>query len=127
MATNIPPHNLGEVVDGCLELIKNPTVRIEDLYKIIPGPDFPTAGVISGTSGIVSAYRTGRGVITLKAVSEVVTKKDRDYVIISEIPYQVNKAKLIESIATLVKDKKIEGIPDIRDVLSRRHANCHHC
>lgn len=119
MATNIPPHNLGEVIDGCLELIKNPEVRLDELLKMIPGPDFPTAGVVSGTAGIISAYKTGRGVITLKAVSEIVTKKDRDYIIISEIPYQVNKAKLIESIAMLVKEKKIEGISDIRDESSR--------
>lgn len=119
MATNIPPHNLGEVIDGCLELIKNPTVRLDELIRLIPGPDFPTAGIISGTGGIISAYKTGRGVITLKAVSEIVTKKDRDYIIITEIPYQVNKAKLIESIAVLVKEKKIEGISDIRDESSR--------
>jgi DNA gyrase subunit A len=119
MATNIPPHNLGEVVDGCLELIKNPSVRLDDLLKMIPGPDFPTAATVSGTAGIISAYKTGRGVITLKAVSEVVAKKDREYIIISEIPYQVNKAKLIESIAILVKDKKVEGISDIRDESSR--------
>ncbi len=119
MATNIPPHNLGEVVDGCLELIKNPNLRLDELIKMIPGPDFPTAGIISGTTGIISAYKTGRGVITLKAVSEIVTKKDRDFIIISEIPYQVNKAKLIESIAILVKEKKIEGISDIRDESSR--------
>lgn len=119
MATNIPPHNLGEVIDGCLELIKNPSLRLDELLKLIPGPDFPTAATISGHSGIVSAYKTGRGVITLKAVSEIITKKDRDYIIISEIPYQVNKAKLIESMAHLVKEKKIEGISDIRDESSR--------
>ena len=119
MATNIPPHNLSEVIDGGLELIKNPNCRVEDLIRLIPGPDFPTAGIISGTSGIIQAYRTGRGVITLKAVSEVVNKKERDYIIVTEIPYQVNKAKLIESIAELVKEKKIEGISDIRDESSR--------
>lgn len=119
MATNIPPHNLGEVISGCLELIKNPAIRLDELIKLIPGPDFPTAGIISGTSGIISAYKTGRGVITIKAVSEITTKKDREYIVITEIPYQVNKAKLIESIAILVKDKKIEGISDIRDESSR--------
>ncbi|MEQ1663911.1 MAG: DNA topoisomerase (ATP-hydrolyzing), partial [Bdellovibrionales bacterium] len=119
MATNIPPHNLGEVISGCLELIQNPAIRLDDLIKLIPGPDFPTAGIISGTSGIISAYKTGRGVITIKAVSEITTKKDREYIVITEIPYQVNKAKLIESIAILVKDKKIEGISDIRDESSR--------
>lgn len=119
MATNIPPHNLTEVIDGCLELIKDPNIRIDQLMKFIQGPDFPTAGVISGTSGITQAYRTGRGVITLKAVTEIVQHKDRETIIVTEIPYQVNKAKLIESIALLVKDKKIEGISDIRDESSR--------
>ncbi len=119
MATNIPPHNLGEVVDGCLALIENPTLRNDELIKIIPGPDFPTAAVISGRSGINSAYTTGRGIITLKAVAEIVTKKDRDYIIVTEIPFQVNKAKLIESMAMLVKEKRLEGISDIRDESSR--------
>lgn len=119
MATNIPPHNLSEVVDGCIALIKDPKLPIENLLRIIPGPDFPTAGVIAGSAGIISAYRTGRGVITLKAVAEIVPKKDREEIIITEIPYQVNKAKLIESIADLVKDKKVEGISDIRDESSR--------
>jgi DNA gyrase subunit A len=119
MATNIPPHNLREVIDGCIALIKDPTLSIDDLIKFIPGPDFPTSGVIAGTNGIMSAYRTGRGVITIKAVTEIVQKKDREEIIITEIPYQVNKAKLIESIADLAKDKKIEGIADIRDESSR--------
>ncbi len=119
MATNIPPHNLGEVIDGCLEIIKNPDCRIEDLIRLIPGPDFPTAGIISGVSGIIQAYRTGRGAITLKAVAEITNKKDREYIVVTEIPYQVNKAMLIESIAELVKAKKIEGISDIRDESSR--------
>lgn len=119
MATNIPPHNLGEVIDGCLSLIDKPETTNQELIKIIPGPDFPTAGVISGRSGINSAYTTGRGIITLKAVAEIQTKKDREFIIVTEIPFQVNKAKLIESIATLVKDKKIEGISDIRDESSR--------
>ncbi|MGZ3722234.1 MAG: DNA gyrase subunit A [Bdellovibrionales bacterium] len=119
MATNIPPHNMGEVIDACIALIKDPKIGIEELIRIIPGPDFPTAGVIAGSAGIVSAYRTGRGVITLKAVAEIVPKKDREEIIVTEIPYQVNKAKLIESIADLVKDKRIEGISDIRDESSR--------
>jgi DNA gyrase subunit A len=119
MATNIPPHNLREVVDGCLEVIKNPKIRNDELIKIIPGPDFPTAAVISGRAGINSAYTTGKGIITLKAVAEIQTKKDREFIVLTELPYQVNKAKLIESIATLVKDKKIEGISDIRDESSR--------
>lgn len=119
MATNIPPHNLGEVIDGCVALIKNPKLGLDELFRLIPGPDFPTYGVIAGTSGITQAYKTGRGVITLKAVAEIVPKKDREEIIVTEIPYQVNKAKLIESIADLVKDKRIEGISDIRDESSR--------
>jgi len=119
MATNIPPHNLGEVIDGCVALIKNPKLGLDELFRLIPGPDFPTYGVIAGSSGITQAYKTGRGVITLKAVAEIVPKKDREEIIVTEIPYQVNKAKLIESIADLVKDKRIEGISDIRDESSR--------
>ncbi len=119
MATNIPPHNLGEVVTGCIELIKNPDLTIDELIKFIPGPDFPTAATISGRQGILSAYKKGRGIIHLKAVTEIVEKKDREQIIVTEIPYQVNKAKLIESIANLVKDKKVEGISDIRDESSR--------
>lgn len=119
MATNIPPHNLGEVIDGCVALIKNPDLRLDELYKLIPGPDFPTAGVIAGAGGITQAYKTGKGVITLKAVAEIVQHKDREDIIITEIPYQVNKAKLIESIANLVKDKELEGISDIRDESSK--------
>lgn len=119
MATNIPPHNLGEVVDGCLALIQDPTTTNEALIKMIPGPDFPTAAVISGRAGIHEAYARGKGIITLKAVAEIIEKKDRQFIVVNEIPYQVNKAKLIESIATLVKDKKIEGISDIRDESSR--------
>lgn len=120
MATNIPPHNLGEVIDGCIAIINKPDITVDELMKYIPGPDFPTSGVIAGRQGIVSAYRTGRGIITLKAVAEVVPRKgDREDIIITEIPYQVNKAKLIEGIADLVKDKKIEGISDIRDESSR--------
>lgn len=119
MATNIPPHNMTEVVNGCLALIENPSLTIEDLMKIVQGPDFPTSAIIAGTSGILQAYRTGRGVITLKAVAEITQKKDREEIIVTEIPYQVNKAKLIESIADLVHDKKIEGIADIRDESSR--------
>ena len=119
MATNIPPHNMGEVIDACIALIKDPQISLEDIIRIVPGPDFPTAGVIAGSAGILSAYRTGRGVITLKAVAEIVPKKDREEIIVTEIPYQVDEAKLIESIADLVKDKRIEGISDIRDESSR--------
>jgi DNA gyrase subunit A len=120
MATNIPPHNLGEVIDGCIHLIHNPTCSIDELMQKIPGPDFPTAGVIAGTSGLHQAYKKGKGIITLKAVAEIETKKDgREEIIVTEIPYQVNKAKLIESIADLVRDKQVEGISDIRDESSR--------
>jgi DNA gyrase subunit A len=119
MATNIPPHNLSEVIDGCIALIKEPTIKTDDLIKIIPGPDFPTSGVIAGTQGILSAYKKGRGVITLKAVADIEVKKDREEIIVTEIPYQVNKARLIESIADLVRDKRVEGISDIRDESSR--------
>ena len=119
MATNIPPHNLGEVVQGCIEIIENPDITIDELMRVIPGPDFPTSGVISGTAGIISAYKTGRGLITVKAVSEIVENKGREEIIVSEIPYQVNKAKLIEKMADLVHEKKVEGISDIRDESSR--------
>jgi DNA gyrase subunit A len=119
MATNIPPHNLGEVIDGCVHLIKNPDCPIDELIERIPGPDFPSAGVIAGREGILQAYKKGRGIITLKAVAEIVQAKDHEEIIITEIPYQVNKAKLIESIADLVRDKQLEGISDIRDESSR--------
>ncbi|MEK2689430.1 DNA gyrase subunit A [Bdellovibrio sp. GT3] len=119
MATNIPPHNLGEVIDGTIHLINNPTCQLEDLMVHIKGPDFPSAGVIAGREGILQAYKKGRGIISLKAVAEITPNKDREDIIITEIPYQVNKAKLIESIADLVRDKAIEGISDIRDESSR--------
>lgn len=119
MATNIPPHNLGEVIDGCVHLIGNPNATIEDLMIHIKGPDFPTSGVIAGREGILQAYKKGRGVITLKAVSEIVQNKDREDIIVTELPYQVNKAKLIETMADLVRDKQVEGISDIRDESSR--------
>ena len=119
MATNIPPHNLGEVIDGCIALIDNPEITHDEIIKIIPGPDFPTAGIIAGTVGVQKAYKQGKGVITIKAVTEIVPRKDREDIIVTEIPYQVNKARLIESIANLVKDKKVEGISDIRDESSR--------
>ena len=119
MATNIPPHNLGEVIDGCIHLIRNPDCTIDDLIGFIPGPDFPTAGVIAGREGVLQAYKKGAGIISLQAVAEIVPNKDREDIIVTELPYQVNKAKLIESIADLVRDKKIEGISDIRDESSR--------
>ncbi len=117
MATNIPPHNLGEVVRACIALIDNADITIDELIDIIPGPDFPTAGIINGRAGILQAYRTGRGRIYVRAraVVEVNEKTHRESIIISEIPYQVNKARLIEKIAELVKDKKVEGISEIRD------------
>ncbi len=119
MATNIPPHNLSEVIDGCLAVIENSDISIEDLITIIPGPDFPTSATISGRSGIVKAYKTGKGSIKLKAVAEIEENKGRDEIVVTELPYQVNKAKLIESIAHLVRDKKIEGISDIKDESNR--------
>ncbi|MES2802417.1 MAG: DNA gyrase subunit A [Bdellovibrionota bacterium] len=119
MATNIPPHNLGEVIDGAIHLINNPDCSIDELIERIPGPDFPTAGLIAGRAGILQAYKKGRGIITLKARTEIETKKDHEEIIVTELPYQVNKAKLIESIADLVKEKTVEGISDIRDESSR--------
>jgi DNA gyrase subunit A len=120
MATNIPPHNLGEVIDACIALIDDPALTIEDLNKIIPGPDFPTGGIILGRSGIRQAYLTGRGSIVMRGkVAIEPTRKDREAIIISEIPYQVNKATMVERIAELVRDKKIEGISDLRDESDR--------
>ncbi|MFA7555124.1 MAG: DNA gyrase subunit A [Spongiibacteraceae bacterium] len=117
MATNIPPHNLNEVVNGCLALIDNPDITIDELMTYIPGPDFPTAGIINGRAGIVSAYRTGKGRIYVRARAEVISneKTNKDTILIHELPYQVNKARLIEKIAELVKEKKIEGIAELRD------------
>ena len=120
MATNIPPHNLGEVIDACIALIDDPSLTIEDLNKIIPGPDFPTGGIILGRSGIRQAYLTGRGSVVMRGkVSIEPARKDREAIIISEIPYQVNKATMVERIAELVRDKKIEGISDLRDESDR--------
>ncbi|MDB5631467.1 MAG: gyrase subunit, partial [Tardiphaga sp.] len=120
MATNIPPHNLGEVIDACIALIDDPTLSIDDLIKIIPGPDFPTGGIILGRAGIRLAYHTGRGSIVMRGkVAIEPARKDREAIIISEIPYQVNKATMVERIAELVRDKKIEGISDLRDESDR--------
>ena len=119
MATNIPPHNLGEVIDGCIHLIKNPDCSIDEIIERIPGPDFPTAGQIAGRSGILQAYKKGRGIITIKAKTDIEFKKDHEEIIINELPYQVNKARLVENIADLVKEKTVEGISDIRDESSR--------
>ncbi|NKB99692.1 MAG: DNA gyrase subunit A [Pseudomonadales bacterium] len=116
MATNIPPHNLTEVVNGCLALLETPEISIDELMEFITGPDFPTAGIINGRAGIVQAYRSGRGRIYMRARAEVEEDKSgRERIIIHEIPYQLNKARLIEKIAELVKDKKIEGITELRD------------
>lgn len=117
MATNIPPHNLTEVVDGSLALLDNGDITVEELMEHISGPDFPTAAIINGRAGIVEAYKTGRGRIYMRARAEVVTseKAGRDTIIVTEIPYQLNKARLIERIAELVKEKKIEGISELRD------------
>ncbi|MGE4416991.1 MAG: DNA topoisomerase (ATP-hydrolyzing), partial [Marinobacterium sp.] len=117
MATNIPPHNLGEIVKGCLELINNPDISIDELMEFIPGPDFPTGGIINGRAGILQAYRTGRGRIYVRARHHIEDhpKNGRPMLVITEIPYQLNKARLIEKIAELVKEKKIEGISELRD------------
>lgn len=116
MATNIPPHNLGEVLDGCLAYIENNGITIDELMSHIPGPDFPTAALINGRKGIEEAYKTGRGKIYVRARAEIETdEKGRESIIVNEIPYQVNKAKLIEKIAEFVKEKKIEGISGLRD------------
>ncbi|WP_417656642.1 DNA topoisomerase (ATP-hydrolyzing) subunit A [Pseudidiomarina aestuarii] len=116
MATNIPPHNLTEVIDGCLAMIENPAITIEELMEYIPGPDFPTAASISGRAGIIEAYKTGRGRIHLRAKAEIETDSNgREAIIVTEIPYQVNKARLIEKIAELVKEKRLEGISGLRD------------
>ena len=117
MATNIPPHNLTEVINGCLALIDNPELTVDELMEFIPGPDFPTMGIINGRGGIVQAYRTGRGRIQMRSRCEIIAdeKTGKETIIIKEIPYQVNRARLIEKIAELVRDKKIEGITELRD------------
>jgi DNA gyrase subunit A len=122
MATNIPPHNMTEVIDGAVQLIDNPRATVADLMKHIPGPDFPTAGFIMGRDGIRKAYETGRGQITLRAKAEieVAKKTERESIIVTEIPYQVNKARLVERLAELVREKKLEGISDIRDESDRQ-------
>jgi len=121
MATNIPPHNLGEVVDACIAYLDNPAIGIDGLVEIVPGPDFPTGGLILGRSGIRSAYYKGRGSILMRGRVAIETvRKDREALIITEIPYQVNKAAMIEKIAELVREKKIEGIADIRDESDRQ-------
>src|SRR6185369_9394120 len=120
MATNIPPHNLGEVIDACVALIDNPGLSIEELIAIVPGPDFPTGGIILGRQGIRAAYHLGRGAIIMRGKVEFETLRgDREAIIVSEIPYQVNKAHLVERIGELVRDKKLEGISALRDESDR--------
>ena len=120
MATNIPPHNLGEIVDGCVALIDNPVITLDEMLKIIPGPDFPTGGIILGRAGIRSAYETGRGSLIMRAKVEVEDiRNDRQAIVVTEIPYQVNKATMVEKIAELVREKRIEGISDLRDESDR--------
>ncbi|HLI18483.1 MAG TPA: DNA gyrase subunit A [Rhodanobacteraceae bacterium] len=116
MATNVPPHNMGEVIDATIALIDNPTLTVDELMQHVPGPDFPTAGIINGAAGIVQAYRTGRGRVLVRAKTEIETNEHgHEAIIATEIPYQVNKARLIEKIAELVKEKKVEGISGLRD------------
>lgn len=117
MATNIPPHNLTEVVNACIALVEEPDLTLEDIMGYVPGPDFPTAAIINGKAGILEAYRTGRGRISIRARTEIETDSHsgRQAIIINELPYQVNKARLVEKIAELVRDKKIEGISGLRD------------
>ena len=120
MATNIPPHNLGEVIDACVALIEDPALGIDDLLRIVPGPDFPTGGIILGHQGIRAAYHLGRGSIIMRGKAEIETvRREREAIVITEIPYQVNKATMVEKIAELVREKKIEGIADLRDESDR--------
>jgi DNA gyrase subunit A len=117
MATNIPPHNLTEVVTACIALIDNPDITMMELMEYIPGPDFPTAGIIQGKNGIIEAYATGRGRVVVRAKTHIETdeKKHKDRIIVTELPYQVNKARLVERIAELIKEKKLEGVIGLRD------------
>ncbi|MBS0556100.1 MAG: DNA gyrase subunit A [Proteobacteria bacterium] len=116
MATNVPPHNLGEIVDATIAVIDNPEISFEELLRLVPGPDFPTHGIINGAAGIVEAYRTGRGRIYVRAKADIETDDNgRETIIVTELPYQVNKKRLIEAIAELHKEKKIEGISELRD------------
>jgi len=120
MSTNIPTHNLGEVIDATIALIKNPSLSVKELMQFLPGPDFPTGGFIQGIQGIIEAYETGRGYVKMKAKAEIEEKEgERPQIVITEIPYQVNKAKLLERIAELCKEKKIEGVHDLRDESDR--------
>ena len=120
MATAIPPHNLGEVIDGVVALIHNPDITVDELMEYIPAPDYPTGGIIMGLDGVKEAYRTGHGKVVVRARAEIEDEDDRARIIISEIPYQVNKANLVAQMASLVKDKRIEGISDIREESDRQ-------
>src|SRR6201990_21075 len=121
MATNIPPHNLGEIVDACLAVVDNPDLPLEDLLDIVPGPDFPTGGEIIGRSGARQALMTGRGSVIVRGIASVEEiRKDREAIVITALPYQVNKANLVERIADLVREKRLEGIADIRDESDRQ-------
>lgn len=117
MATNIPPHNLGEIVDACLALLENPELTVADLIKIVPGPDFPTSGMIFGAEGVLNAYSTGRGRVYIRARTHIepLESRGREAIVITELPYQVNKARLIEKIAELVREKRLDGITELRD------------
>ncbi|HBD36697.1 MAG TPA: DNA gyrase subunit A, partial [Cupriavidus sp.] len=117
MATNIPPHNLNEVVDACLHLLRNPDATVDELIELVPAPDFPTAGIIYGIQGVREGYRTGRGRVVMRARThfEDIDRGQRQAIIVDELPYQVNKRTLLERIAELVTEKKVEGISDIRD------------
>ena len=120
MATNIPPHNLGEVIDACIALMDNPDITIDELIEHVPAPDFPTGGIMLGRQGARSAYHTGKGSVVVRGrvdIEEV--RKDRQAIVITEIPYQVNKASMVEKIADLVREKRIEGIGDLRDESDR--------
>ena len=126
MATNIPPHNLSEVISAIHVLMKNPDATTADLMEVLPGPDFPTGGLVMGKSGIRKAYETGCGAIVLRARTEIQTQKNgKERIIVTEIPYMVNKARLVERIAKLAREKQIDGITDLNDESDRgRHADC---
>ncbi len=119
MATNIPPHNPSEVIDACISFVENPDITIDELMEIVPGPDFPTGALIMGQTGIRSAYETGKGSIVMRSKAEIIEASNRSQIIISEIPYQVNKAQLLERVGELVREKTIEGIQDLRDESDR--------
>ena len=115
MATNIPPHNLSEVCDAIVALIDTPSLELKELMRYIKGPDFPTGGILYGTAGLITAYQTGRGQVCVRALAHIEKKKKRERIIITQIPYQVNKAKLVESIADMGREKRFEGISEVRD------------